>query len=289
MKKPWNVEQRIKSSAPEDQRRALEVALDEDPYVAAPQVEELEKTEHERQGIECSKSGLARLLERLRLPSIEIPDSRIHVVTDQELSLKIGGELEGKMLFGHIYLARRDPLQFYRNLTHELSHAGSYYGLGVIQGIDPRRLRMWQTHLGLSFQPKPQSERGSEVYFNGLNEGATELCARFLRKHLVKEMPGLEDEQKSDLKSFVHYRPCVILVDRLIRLVAEEEQLFRETVLRELLRDYFSGTQLFLKKVETHKKGSVKILRSMDSTPDDALRAAEALGFDDARRAMLTR
>jgi len=236
----------------------------------------------EQSAIHESCIALDRLLKRLGLPSIDIPEDRIHVLTKREFREKVSGRAEAKSSLGHVYVPRQtDPVEFSTFLTHELSHAASRYNLQVIQKEDPRQLHVWERRMGLMFQPRGANDPKFEVFFGGLNEGVTEYCAKLLREDVATRQSGLDETERERLQRATEYRSWVHVVDEMLKLVAKEEGVSYADLREELLRDHFAGTYRFLRRLERCRKGAVKALRSLESDPESALTAARALGLDE--------
>jgi hypothetical protein len=222
------------------------------------------------------------MLDVLELPPVTIPAERIHVLEEPEFRERVSAQAEAKTIFGHVYVPRKtDPVEFSAFLTHELAHAASRYELQVVQSADERHLKAWQRRMGLTFQPKPNSDPDFETLFNGFNEAVTEICATELRGSVAEHLTDLDDTQRAELTRRREYRPVVMVIEALMRLVADKEGCLYESIREDLLRDYFSGTFRFVKKLEKWKKGATRILRGMGSDPPDALKAAKLLGLAD--------
>lgn len=154
------------------------------------------------------------------------------------------------------------------------------YCLQITPEIERRRLKIMQRRLGLSFQAKPKDDPKYEASFNGLSEGVTELCAGSLRRLITTrfgENMNLTEEQKIELVSGSDYKTWITLIKAIIQVVARAEGLSRESLRDELFIDHFSGTYQFLKRLERHRRGAVKLLRPLDFSPSEALYAAKML------------
>lgn len=286
MPKRWNVDVRLTSTgltklgSPD-----LKPKPGANPYLEA-NVENLEPTESEREAMTAAVDELSKLVQRLGLPDIRVPLERIHVISKEEFQNRISEHAFGKTTFGHVYIPRfEDQVEFCQILTHELAHAGSYYGVRAIMHHDERRLQVRERRAGITAQPKPGAD--AAIYFNGLNEGITELVAAIFRNKLSKKLVELDDDEREALAKTREYPHWVILVEALLRLAAQESEQPIKSVREELLQDYFSGTFKFLKRLERCKPGVVRALRTAGSSPADALKTAEAFDLTEAQKAIL--
>jgi hypothetical protein len=282
------MEFRITSAAGEEERDKLEKAFVEKPALRRMEsAKELERTPFEAASITASREAIRELTARLGLPKTDVPDDHIHVLTPQEFAKEISPHAEGKSLFGHAYIPRNDdPVVFTRLLTHELSHAASHAQIQLNQGAaDPRQVSMRHRKIGFTFSPN-RKEKPRIPFFNGLNEGTTELCARFLRNQVATTDLPFEDAGRKSLKRFVFYRPWVIVVDALLQIIAQAEGVSYEDAQDDLLRDYFRGTYTILQRLERHRNGVTHVLREADHSPDGAEAAANKLQLTEALRDM---
>ena len=284
MPRPWNVDIRFAANTPAGAKEDLERRLAKNPYLARILEHEREPTELEKRVIFSAGIALTRLSERLGLPAVDVPPSRVHILSGSEPEFAERVDLPRRLAvseFGHVYIPRsEDPVTFARHLTHEICHAGSRLSIRLAQGASPRHVDISHRQMGFAFRP----EGIAEPYFNGLNEGVTELVAHRLRNAMAKEDLGLDRDQARVFARRVEYRPWVILVDALVRLVADTEHAASKRIRDDLLRDYFRGGHEFLRRLSKCRKGSVKLLRQAESSPADAIAVADALGLDQAKR-----
>lgn len=281
MKESWNFDLEVSSEVSPIERENLATHFSDRKNLQLQLEHELEPTESEKRIIDESRGALDDLVQRLDLPPVHLPDDHVHLVTEEEFRRLVSEQAESKVVFGHVYLRRSEnPVEFCRLATHELCHVASRTQLRIVQHADEEQIRVWTRQLGFSFQPK----KGATFDFNGINEGTTELCAIGLRRYIEEHSTVLDDEQRRVLSSVIEYRPWVVVVDYLVRLVAQEDQLSRPQVRNQLFRDYFSGEFNFIKRVDQYKKGASKALRLAECTKADAIRVAEELGLTDALR-----
>lgn len=213
---------------------------------------------------------------RLGLPPHEVPDNRVHIVTEKEVR-DFGGWDQGTALtkHGHVFIQRRaDPVQFYQELTHELVHAASFYVLQVHKEGD-ERVGLGDRRLGLSFTTN--NGQSTQTYFNGLSEGVTELMAHHLRRLVSTGATGMTAAQTNQMTRTLFYRPWVEIASAIPDIVANAEGVPVDDVEADLYRDSVTGSYRILKRLEKARPGVVKALRPLVQTSADALRAAEAL------------
>lgn len=211
----------------------------------------------------------------------QVLPSRIHLVEKEEFRAKISADAEAKTVLGHVYITPRpdQPVDFARVVSHELAHAVSHYELEATVLSEEKRLKLRERRLGAMF--RPQGVSGTHLYFNGLNEAATELFAVAVRKRISGWLP-FDEVQTTELTSRVDYHPQVLLLTELIRRVASAEGTRPADVRRMVFRDYLNGTAEFLRHVRNSvDRRAVKLLASMGSEPEEARRISDALGFSE--------
>lgn len=281
MKESFNADIRITSTALPDEEADLKQRLENED--ARPRIRlehELVPTEFERRATDEAQVAMTTILARLNLPRIEVPSSRIHILEDAEFREKISARAEGKTIFGHVYLRREeDRVSYCRILSHEFGHAASFYGLQVVQEADaPRQPQMWERRAGLVFKPETK-EQESSVYFNGLNEGTTELIAMDSRRLMVPVSTLLDEDQKRELLAMNEYPQWVTVTRCLTELVAQRESMSPSQVRDILYTDYLTGSYVFLRLLEKMQRGSVRLLRLAGSDPTSAIKLAADLNL----------
>lgn len=277
MPRPWNVEVRV-GGAKQPEQGFLEKSFEESPFPQIAVERSLEPTLREHRAIALANDGLRYMFGRLGLPPHDVPEKRIHIVTDEQIRA-FGGwdEQEGLTLHGHVFIKRRiDLSHFYQDLTHEIVHAASFYALQV-QKKKGKNLAIWDRRLGFSFRPK--SEAGSSAHFNGLSEGVTELMAHHLRRTMGTEQSGLTETEIQQMRRRVFYGPWVRIASAIPNIIAKSEVASADDVETDLYRDYVTGSYRILKRLERARPGTAKALMPLVQTSGDALVAAELLGL----------
>lgn len=283
MKGAWNAKLRFDTTAPQEVAARAKDHVLANIYPERPHVDECAPNTLERRAITVIGSVLRDLLHDLHLNDIPLPPERIHIVSERTLARLGHAEAAGVVLDGHVYILRTaNRGKFYHSLTHEAAHATASCRLWVEQSSgDEYRLQFIQDRGGLTFLQR--TAKNNPYYrrsLDGLNEGVTELIGHALRQRLIMRSGlGLTLKEATDLSHSVSYWRWVILVDALIRVVANEAKESFAQVRDEVFRDYFVGRQRFLKRLELCKKGAVKTLLPLDSSDDAALKAAHALGM----------
>jgi len=267
---------------------AYECLLDADGSILGPlpdrfQVADLPKTSEETAAIGEAIGALNEFRRILcGLPPVIFPQSRVHILSKEEFRAKIAPvRFQGRAYFGHVYLWRGWPLPVFQALlVHELVHAVSYLWLdlteaGAVAGgqklppILPRRQGL------ILIDP---SFNTLLPHFHGLNEGATETAAMIIRRLVASRTRLLDDAGKQALSKFVCSPPLVGFTERLVQIAAGAAG---ETLdpYRKLYIDCFTGTDEFLKMLESRLPGATEVLRATGAQPHELAAAADKLGW----------
>jgi len=271
-------------------RSAFSGPIDE-PYGVA----ELKKTVVEKTIIGETVAALNEFRVRVcGLPAISVAENRIHILEPPDF-VAVCGQADGKSLFGHVYLPGGESLAtFCFCLAHELVHVAGYLSLRITDSPSPdgkggRQIMIDEIRDGL-LREDVQPSRSAPL-FDGLNEAATEAGAKVVRSYFVRRTYALDAQEKQKLLKTAAYEPLLVVCKRLAAALTPPgwaEKLAWQT----LLRDYMTGTDVFLNLLEAWLPGSMGTLRTMGKTAEEAVRAAETLGFraeaEAIRKAYLT-
>ncbi|MFA6604209.1 MAG: hypothetical protein WCT10_05255 [Patescibacteria group bacterium] len=250
-------------------------------------VVDLPKTDNERSLIIETVAAANDLLPKLGLPDSPISEARIHILADDEFDAKFGHRCRGKCAYSHVYLRRQtDLVDFAHKLTHELAHLLSFLAIEVTaatQSDDSRDLQILPRRSGLSlYGLEPAMD---DPLFNGLNEAMTEIVAHDLRLGLAEHSQILSPDDLRLLAKSWLYLPQIKIVLYLRNQLLEADP--DSNPQRELHQDYLAGTSRFLNRLYAHNRPALLLLRTMGTKPDEAFRAADALGcpeiMDDIR------
>jgi hypothetical protein len=91
---------------------------------------------------------------------------------------------------------------------------------------------------------------------------------------LIQASNKVEDK----LSAIDAYIPQVMLMEKFFKLYDGQDG---DEGYIQFMRGFITGDMSFMQRLHQYKRGSVKILAEMDTKKEDALRAAEELGFDD--------
>ncbi len=253
-----------------------------------PNFVELEKTDKERKIIDTLNQGIERVLRNLGLESVQVRPDSVHLLSEDEfkyLNLEQLGNEDDKdcqafFYRGHIFAPKRsDQLTWLtiNDLVHEFAHAISYQTIRVF--VRPRNekgkipITPYIKRTGYGFNRK------GPAGFLGFNEGITELFASDIRVE-TKDDFGMSEAEKDSYLSIHAYYPQIVLVDYIFSILGKNEPEVGYVGMKNVsLKSMVTGDMSFLKKLEKIKKGSIKILTGMGNMPEDALKAAEQLGF----------
>ncbi len=249
-------------------------------------VHDLVKTDEEKSAIgECVAA-----INRLRsifggFDPITVPEERIHIVSEEEFRTRVAANqplAEAKTRINHVYMARGRPLvEFQATLVHELLHAISYLWLDF---HEPDAI----TDDGIDWPPIIIRRQGMELidpsygtwlpHFHGLNEGVTETAAVLARKMMADESRLLGAADRELMRHLESYGPLVPFIDLLIAKAAGSDS-DAIAAWSLLFRDYLTGTDAFLQKLEERLPGATNVLRCTGAMPHELLPAAERLGL----------
>ncbi len=225
------------------------------------------------------------------LPAISVAEERVHILEPPDFVAVCGAGVDGKSLFGHIYLPGNERLStFCFCLTHELVHVAGYLALRVAETImvdtqGNRRISADEIRDGLL---REDPTRGWDMpCFDGLNEAATEAAAQVVRAYLTRRTSLLDAQEKERVRKMASYEPQLVVCKKLAQVVTPAgwaEKIAWQT----LFRDYMRGTDDFLHLAESWLPGAWNHLKMMGTKPFDAYCAAEALGFHEEAQAIRT-
>lgn len=250
---------------------------------------ELEKTDEERKMIDTLNQGIERVLRNLGLEPVQVLPESVHLLNEDEFrrlnTEQFGNEDDGdcQAFFyrGHIFAPKRsDQLTWVtiNDLVHEFAHAISYQTIRVF--VRPRNekgkipITPYIKRTGYGFNRK------GPAGFLGFNEGMTELFASDIRVE-TKDDFGMSEAEKDAYLSIHAYYPQIVLVDYIFSILGKNDPEMGYVGMKNVsLKSMITGDMSFLKKLEKIKKGSIKILTEMGHMPEDALKAAEQLGFN---------
>jgi hypothetical protein len=261
---------------------------DEDGSILGPlpdrfQVVDLPKTTEEKIAIEEAVAALNEFRRILcGLPPVIFPESRVHILTKDEFRSKVApNRFHGKAHFGHVYLWRGWPMPVFQALlAHEMVHAVSYLWFDIS--------KPGTVAYGLELPPILQRRQGLILtdpsyhtllpHFHGLNEGATETAAMIIRSRIASGTRLLDDAGKRVLSKFVASPPLVGFTERLAQIAAGPGGDTLEPY-RKLYIDCFTGTDEFLKMLESRLPGATEVLRATGAQPHELAAAADKLGW----------
>lgn len=281
MGEKWNVDLRFDTNDPASAEEVRE-QFAAHPFNEVFGVEDLAPTELESRVMGDVAAATQDVLAAYGMPPMDIPEERVHIITEEEFAEKVqGGEVRGKMSYGHIYVLRTDDrMRFVHDITHETAHATSYYQLAVRHRKSEEGKAV--SRIGLRRGGLHVVKRMGEdnISFFGIDEAATELFARRIRERFLERSGDLDATERESLLSATVYLPQVRVLDACLDLAAEHYG-SRAAAERALFRDYLEGTYDFLRTLERKQKGIVRVLFNMGTEPEDAIAAARALGWDD--------
>jgi hypothetical protein len=243
------------------------------------EVEELEKTKEEKRITRDMNRAAKRVLKRLGLERLEVPQKAIHVV-DPIRYEKVVRENpedsdEASILGGHIYVPRNHDInQFIKHLSHEMAHEFSYLRKKlIVRPKDKGRINIITRDQRRGYR----TELADKMLFVGVNEAMAEFFAAAIRYEycqLIQASNKVEDK----LSAIDAYIPQVMLMEKFFKLYDGQDG---DEGYIQFMRGFITGDMSFMQRLHQYKRGSVKILAEMDTKKEDALRAAEELGFDD--------
>jgi len=216
-------------------------------------VKSLRHNSFEKRAIQDTIKATNRVLKRLSFPRIYISSNQFIILDRKEYETRVAdNEFNGgKFSYGFVYLIRnKNKIKFLHDLTHEISHFVSFYGLSVTEIEDLRKMNLAKSGY---------SEKKDEPYlFDGLNEAATELFSL-----QIKEILGDFYQLPKNITS--QYPEQVIIVEKLISSVKNKDLL-----MKLLFKSYIDGSEDFLDLMESEIPGSrehLKMLQADEKSP----------------------
>lgn len=240
-------------------------------------------SEFERLVFEAVRKALRRETERLGIERRLPPDDLIHVLEDAEFAAKLGMTFGGKSIYRHAYLRRnRPPGIFLHDASHELSHGIAYLTVEFLQAgrADEPDLLMRARRNGLTVNAF--RDAGVWMAYNGLNEGVTDMLAhRAAVRVAVDGDISLSSDQRQEAAQYWSYFPAVCVVAALIHRLGPSFGR-PEDARDQLLRDYLTGSTVFLRALNRFRPGAAKILAAMATDTDSAVETAARLDLPEA-------
>lgn len=282
MTEKWNKRLYFRNEAgltPEEEIHARDAAKIHTPEIYTGV--ELEKNAFEKEAIASVNRALAHFLKYLHLPHLEVPESNVHVIPDEEFDAEFASEPEiaGATAYGHCYIRRNnEPIPYIHVLSHEIAHAAAFHAVHVQETIE---MQTWKNARSGTHVMKKNGSKGTDA-FHGLNEATTEMVAQCLREIMV-QVTGVPSavEHNSEIATGRKYHTNITVVERIAMAMSnEDEKAYSETI-NSLFTDHFKGTFTFTKQMERWRKGSVKILSAMEGNKASALQTLVALDLDD--------
>ncbi len=214
-----------------------------------------------RDAILAAKLALEELKLKKFADHIEIEPDNIHILSKEDFERIGSPDSGGFHRLENTYAPVNDNiLKFIHVITHELSHAISYYALNLEKekgenshtGLKYNDFALISKRSGLDF-----TKENGELIFQGLAEATTELLADRIRQQFVKLNKNLPMRKKKDLVESHVYYPQILIVN------------------------HITGSYSWLNNAEIKIPGVTKILAEMGTEPEDAVEASKKLGFKD--------
>ncbi len=224
-------------------------------------VRTLRRSCFERTAIQVAISALNEVLHDLGIKGVPISYDQILVldlekfIKEVNLGKRDRGAAAGN---GFAYIPRNNVrrARFIHDVTHELAHLASFYGLSLSKSGN--KVMINQSRSGYSiWKPK-------RTQFSGLNEAATEILAQLIRRKLPAEI-GLTEKERQELFNIGVYVPQCILVMGLLK--------HSSLPLSLLLRSYIDGSDDFLRELGLripHAQQALSVMNLTDKSPRHA-------------------
>jgi hypothetical protein len=216
------------------------------------------------------------------------PPGQIHFLSPEDFDSLFDGHRAINTM-RHTYLRTGLPLHvLVYQAAHELSHGHSYLHLAIGQFTDDDgciKLRPATRRHGISCFVRHGTEK-RRVFLN-VNEAVTDILADRAIRRLQRDCgldPAIVEEAAG---TFAHW-PTVYLVGRMFRYLKDDFGGKRSAARNQLLRDYMTGTNGFLKAMRRRQPGSVRRLADLSHLPVPTAIAAAHLGFPDTVETILT-
>lgn len=237
---------------------------------------ELKKTDFESYAIDKIGKLLDVMCQSVQLSPRGITKGRVHILSQNDFRLIMGGTSDAVTIMGHSYICRaEDPVTMLFLLTHELAHLASFLSLICISKPAVNYVSWHRS--GFSVQT---TQSGNT--FTGLNEAATEIVAGLIRTMLVRKGDELDDSTREEMKNGYLYAPQVRVLESVIETITSYREMDEAAALMAVIDNYLTGKTNFLRMANHYLPKSVPILRAMSEEPNSALIAAHALGLQGA-------
>lgn len=249
------------------------------PWTAPHRVEEFAKSPWEMQVIEQANKALNQVLDMLGLKQRYFSAERFHIIEPYKFKLLVqSDDTAGEVMFGHMYIQRREKQLLVGDLIHELAHAVSYHVF--------RAMVVKNRGKNFNFYSCPVS--GFRRFFSngvlrreGFNEAVTEMLAHAVRRLFAGSSDCLDNEEKEELlRRWAYYRQ-VRVVEAVIDEVAGGDI---RKINDMIFRDYITGTNRFFRRLYRKMPGTARVLRRMGKDKKQAVAAAKELGMDKLAR-----
>lgn len=231
-------------------------------------------------GRECDRLGVSRPVPANGL---------VHIVHGEVFEAVIGPNLAGRAHFRRVYLMGSLPEDRFINIvSHEFSHSVSYLAVESVPPPskfdlrDPLATKSWFRHRRAGLELTAYRCSGRQYRFTAINEAATEIMAHRAEKWLLDDHdPGLVRSQRRKAARHWNYQAAVWLVNALIGKLGP---VFggTEAARDQLLRDYLTGSMVFLRELNRRIPGAVSVLATVSPQRLDAAGAAKILGLERA-------
>lgn len=177
---------------------------------------EYEKTSQEKELIFAADNELNDLMEKLGVPSFDVPLKNIHILPPAlyKKTHKMAGDCNAityypeRAVLINAKVFKSDPLYFGSEIFHEMFHLKGYFALEVEkeEKKDAETIGFFRAGLAVYSAIKKDKENKEHEHFKGLEEAVTaEMQKRYFRKlveHpiLKKEKEQFESEEAKKMK-----------------------------------------------------------------------------------------
>lgn len=244
---------------------------------------EIPTTNFEQSAMGALADALNLARDKCSLKPIRIPSDRLHIVQTDQFRQEIG-QANGFEMLGHAYLPesqRSKPEHFAYSLSHEMAHLSSFVSVWVQlegQGQHGRVVEVRQTRTGLQ-----RLGQTGHPEFNGLNEAVTEYVAMLLRREVSTGLGSFAQQcavTKNQLRAYTGVSSLVIALTRqLVALAVKSEWTAVTEVWRDLLIDYWIGSDTFLDALAAWNGALLDDFRQLGTNHEDATSTALKYGL----------
>jgi hypothetical protein len=248
------------------------------PYNKMYSVTDLRWNSFESWAVAACQRAVATMLSSLGLPTIAVPNNRIHIVSRVEYDRKVcdlGLNDLASFSAGHIYVPReKDRARFFNSLSHEISHQVAFYGLRV-------RRRSWPIeevtyHVQMMQCGLIQWREDFQKHFHAYGEAATEMFAKMIRHIACDGDHQLTAAETHAVKYLTAYGWSVQLVERLIDRCVSRRRSAPE-LYDQLFRDHVRGEYTLLRVFNRRLPGTSRVLRMLAPSESKVRRATKVL------------